>query len=66
VNAVTDAVTSMKTTYTHDKQDRLTVASTASGPYEKFDYDKASNRTKYYNASGGAAVATSTYNTANQ
>jgi RHS repeat-associated protein len=66
VTAVTDAVTSKKTTYTHDKQDRLTVASTASGPYEKFDYDKAGNRTKYYNASGGAAVATSTYNTANQ
>jgi RHS repeat-associated protein len=66
VNAVTDAVTGKKTTYTHDKQDRLTVASTAGGHYEKFDYDKVGNRTKYYNASGGAAVATSTYNTANQ
>ncbi|GLY32218.1 hypothetical protein Kisp02_55830 [Kineosporia sp. NBRC 101731] len=77
VNSVTDATTSKKTTYMHDGQDRLTVASTAptaggtASTYEAFCYSAAGNRTKYYTAAGATCAtaspaATYTYNTANQ
>jgi YD repeat-containing protein len=77
VTAVTDAVTDKKTSYSHDEANRLTVASTAptSGgavsTFEKFCYDPAGNRTKYYTASTATCdtaspAATYTYNTANQ
>ncbi|WP_331282994.1 RHS repeat-associated core domain-containing protein [Kineosporia mesophila] len=77
VNSVTDAQTAKKTTYTHDGQDRLTVASTApaaggtASTYEAFCYSAAGNRTKYYTAAGATCstaspAATYTYNTANQ
>ncbi|MCD5316114.1 RHS repeat-associated core domain-containing protein [Kineosporia babensis] len=77
VTSVTDALTKEKTTYTHDNQDRLTIASTtptsggAASYYEAFCYDKAGNRTKYYltdkaTCSTANPTATYTYNTANQ
>ncbi|MBT0774267.1 DNRLRE domain-containing protein [Kineosporia sp. J2-2] len=77
VNSVTDAVTSKKTTYTHDGQDRLSIASTtpiggeSATTYEAFCYSAAGNRTKYYTAADATCsttnpAATYTYNTANQ
>ncbi|WP_285599531.1 RHS repeat-associated core domain-containing protein [Kineosporia sp. NBRC 101731] len=77
VTSVTDALTSKKTTYTHDSQNRLTVASTAptaggtASTYEAFCYTAAGNRTKYYTAAGATCstaspAASYTYNTANQ
>jgi RHS repeat-associated protein len=77
VTAVTDAVTDKKISYSHDEADRLTVASTAPtgggavSTFERFCYDPAGNRTKYYTASTATCdtvspAATYTYNTANQ